>query len=301
MDVQYPLLVFTLLTGFAVGSACIGAVAELINAFKRKNTYEQISRWGGYLAAPAIFVGLLASTLHLTKPLAFWAGLSHVGTSWISNEGLAGILFLGFIVLYAMLQFFSDRESSRWKNGKSLVGLLAGLLGLALLYNQGMAYVTVRPIAAWNTPLTLGFFVISSLLLGALGLATVLAIRNKIIRDEVKEASFMEPLKLFVALCTILLVLQTMVAGMWLIHLRTGSLSHAATESLNLILGPLLVRTVARVIIGNVIPLVLLGCAWIRIRSQPQPMSILLIVSFIFVLVGDIIARQLFFMVAIHI
>ncbi|MFH0812963.1 MAG: DmsC/YnfH family molybdoenzyme membrane anchor subunit [Pseudomonadota bacterium] len=301
MEVQYPLVIFTLLTCLSVGATCIAIVAELVGITHKDTIFERIARWGSYLAAPAILIGLLASTLHLSKPLAFITGLSHVGPSWISNEGCAGLLFSMFIIVFAILHFFSNQKGTAWKSSRALVGLLAALSGLSLLYSQGMAYATVRPIPAWNTPLTLGFFVASSFALGVLALATVLAIGHKVTRDEGRKISFISALKVFIVLGTIAVVLQAAVAGMWLIHLKTGLVIQAAIESFNLLVGPLLVMTLLRGIIGTVLPLVLLGYGWMKVGIQPQSVIMLVIVSSVCVLIGEIIARQLFFMVVIHI
>jgi DMSO reductase anchor subunit len=225
-----------------------------------------------------------------------------VGSSWISNEGLAGTLFFAFIVLYGILHFVSNEESSRWViAGRRLIGLLAALCGLSLLFCQGMAYITVRPIPAWNTPLTLGFFVASSFVLGVVGMATFLAFWNIGIRDDQRRARIVFTLKSLAGAGTIALVFQLAVGGMWLIFLKTSLVNRAISESLYLLTGPLFEMTLVRAIIGLVLPLVLLGYAWMRMENQPRAASLVIVMSFICVLIGEVIARQLFFLVAVHI
>lgn len=302
MEIPYPLVVFTLLSGLSVGLSAGAVVSELLGAVKRDTTYERIARWCGFLAAPTIFIGLLVSTLHLSKRSAFTTGLSHIGSSWISNEGLAGIMFFAFIVLYAIAHVVSNKESSRWMTaGRRSIGLVAACCGLSLLFCQGMAYATVLPIPAWNTPLTVLFFAASSFVLGVLGMATIFGFFNMVTTEDQQRGLIVSALKSLYGWGELALVSQAAVGGMWLIFMKISPVTRAIRESLGLVTGPLFEMTLARIIIGLALPLVFLGCAWMKIEDRPRVAQLIIVLSFVCVILGEIIARQLFFMVAIHI
>ena len=91
------------------------------------------------------------------------------------------------------------------------------------------------------------------------------------------------------------------VGGLWLLHLNSTLVSRAASESLAMLSGSLLGLTLARVLAGMVLPLGVLVYAWRRATVQPQAAAPWVIVSFVLVLAGDLMARAIFFLTAVHI
>jgi len=163
-----------------------------------------------------------------------------------------------------------------------------------------MAYATVRPIPAWNTPVTVLFFLVSGLLTGALAVATALAVRYWRAKGEL-QAEALRALVPFTGVGAALLVAAIVVGGLWLLHLNSTLVSRAASESLAMLSGSLLGLTLARVLAGMVLPLGVLVYAWRRATVQPQAAAPWVIVSFVLVLAGDLMARAIFFLTAVHI
>ncbi len=296
MEVPYPLLVFTLLTGLSVGVACIAAVAELFG-----EKYARISRAGAYLAVPAAAIGMIASALHLAKPMSFLLGLSRPGSSWISREGWVGIVYLICTVLFALSWFMTDRRQASWKPLRTLFAVLAGISALAMLYVQAMAYSTVRPIPAWNSPLTVVFFGASAFALGTLALAAILGLnvaRIRTTRLAPKQSPTARPLG---TMSLTALVLLIVVAILWWVQLGAGLVTPASEATLRLLGGPAMGLVLISVIVGLAIPLILMVYVVATQGKRRTPATTWVVVSFILVVVGEVVSRQLFFLAAIHI
>jgi anaerobic dimethyl sulfoxide reductase subunit C (anchor subunit) len=300
MEIQVALLIFTLFSGLAVGSTWLAVVAEWIDLGQASQRFKHVSSWGAYLALPSLIIGLVAVLFHLGKPLRFLNGLSNLGASWLAREGSAGVLFLILAAVYALLWFLTARGGTISKTWRFIVGILSALAGLLFLFSQGMIYTIVRAIPAWNTPLTILFFAVSALLLGTLLVGTALAIHLQLAKDEEVKASLTASIRPLAAVGTLLVVSAILVGVLRWVHL-SSSTTQAASQSLSLIGGPLLGLTLARAIVGLLFPLVALAYAWTRGRSQPQAINPWIIASFVGVLTGEVMARALFFLTAVHV
>jgi DMSO reductase anchor subunit len=126
-------------------------------------------RWFGVVAALLALAlsaaGLLASTFHLGHPERAWRAVSQWRSSWLSREGVLGLVTnlpgLAFAVAW-------------WFGGPTMViGLIAALCGLATVASQAMIYATLKPIRQWHNSYVLPNFLLLSLYSGAVWLAAV--------------------------------------------------------------------------------------------------------------------------------
>lgn len=129
-------------------------------------------RWFGAVAALLALAlsaaGLLASLLHLGHPERAWRAISQWRSSWLSREGV-----LGLITNLPALAF----AIAWWLGGPTVVlGLLGALCGLATVCSQAMIYATLKPIRQWHNRLVLPNFLLLSLFSGAVWLAAVDAV-----------------------------------------------------------------------------------------------------------------------------
>lgn len=152
-----------------------GVVAFIIMALARLFAidHERAVRIDRMIALPfaVALVGFIASATHLGTPANALHVFSGVGTSPLSNEVLAAVMFLFLAGSYWMVAFkvnFPDAAAKPWL-------LVACLAGIALLACTSQAYA-VRTVPTWNTPyspanlLLTGLFegtVLSQLLLAA--------------------------------------------------------------------------------------------------------------------------------------
>ncbi len=127
------------------------------------------TRWFGVVAALLALAlsgaGLLASTFHLGHPERAWRAVSQWRSSWLSREGILGLVTnlpaLGFAAAW-------------WFGGETIVlGLLAALCAVATVASQAMIYATLKPIRQWHNRWVLPNFLLLSLYSGAVWLAAV--------------------------------------------------------------------------------------------------------------------------------
>ena len=165
---ELPLALFTTL-------APIGANAFIvlfIAAFAGKLNEDQLKKLDKFSVIPAVvvLVGFIASIFHMANPAGAIGVLSHIGTSPLSNEICAGIVFVIVMAVYVIMALAGKLGEGARK------GLLAAVSVLAIVFTIfcGMAYM-MATIISWNTPFTiiqvLGFGLVGGSALGSLTLA----------------------------------------------------------------------------------------------------------------------------------
>lgn len=118
--------------------------------------------WFVIIAAGAVLsaTGLVASFLHLGKPLRAWRAFSQWRTSWLSREGvLAMACFMPAALL--LLQHGSGLAVR-------LLGLLLALLSCGTVVCTAMIYASLKPIPAWRHRLVVPVYVVFALLTGGI-------------------------------------------------------------------------------------------------------------------------------------
>jgi len=148
---ENPLVAFTLSTQMAVGIA-------MLSLFSGPLSLSLQLTIGGLIG-----IGGLISILHLGRPLNAWRAPFHLKKSWLSREILMFGLFGASWVLALLLPGM----------GK----LPLALCGLGLLFSMTQVY-RLRSIQPWDTNRTLLSFVVSTLLLGSLGLQILSVFEN---------------------------------------------------------------------------------------------------------------------------
>ncbi|MDR2109268.1 MAG: dimethyl sulfoxide reductase anchor subunit [Coriobacteriales bacterium] len=148
MEIQWPLVLFSLLAGTGAGTLVFIGISELTNTAAKA---RGIAAW---VAAGLIVVGGLASIAHLGKPDHVMNAVSNLGSfSGISIE----LIFIGvsFVVavIYAVLVRREGSEAAR-----KAVGVIAAVIGLLFCWALGSSYVIAsRPLWAVQT-LPLSYF-----------------------------------------------------------------------------------------------------------------------------------------------
>ncbi len=155
MEVQWTLVLFTMLTGLGAGAFAFVAVGEWLG------WAQSVRRPGALVALAALILGGIASVFHLAHPLRAFAVLGHLGTPM----GLElSFLALTLIAVAAYLAV-EKTGSAAVRKAIATTGLILGTL---LVLAVGATYVLpARP--AWNTWFLPLSFLISA---GVLGIFT---------------------------------------------------------------------------------------------------------------------------------
>lgn len=127
--------------------------------------YPAVTGWAAFwyfFTAYAFAVGgLIASTLHLGNPQRALNAFSQWRTSWLSREGVASVVSLLVVAIYAIGLIFLSQS---WQ----VVGWLGAILSLVTVFTTSKIYNQLKTIPRWNMPLTPVLFLTYSLAGGAL-------------------------------------------------------------------------------------------------------------------------------------
>lgn len=121
-----------------------------------------------------VLLGFVGAFFHLANPLAAFGVVDGIGRSPLSNEVLAGGVFVAVAIVYAVLAWTGKFAGSARTAALAVVSVLAVVFAVFC----GLAYM-MDTIPAWNQPSTvaqmLGFALLGGALLGALVLAVAKA------------------------------------------------------------------------------------------------------------------------------
>lgn len=152
-NLEFPLVLFTLLTQIAVGMTIFAALRQWSTV--EGATTQSRNEWTTVLALLAI--GVVASFFHLGKPLGALRMLTNLGSAWLSREILGFALF----GIFAAATFYMVYA----KTPNGLMFKLTAISGLLAVFATGMAYASVG-IDAIHNPLPLIFFLLTVFTLG---------------------------------------------------------------------------------------------------------------------------------------
>lgn len=120
------------------------------------------SAFAFFFIAYALSVGgLLASTLHLGNPQRAMKAFRQWRTSWLSREGVAAVLALLVMAVYAIGLIFLGKNFQ-------IAGWVGAALSLLTVFTTSKIYNQLKTVPRWNMPLTPVLFLTYSLAGGAL-------------------------------------------------------------------------------------------------------------------------------------
>lgn len=234
---EWALIIFTILGQMSVGAF---VVLGLVHFFAvRKAGQEEADRLSdrALLAiGPVLVLGMLASLFHLGNPLNAYQSIANIGTSWLSREILAGVIFAVLGGLFAIMQW-RKLGSFALRNA---IALVTAVVGLVLVYSMSQVYMlpTQPTWNTWATPVSffVTTFLLGSLAMGAAFVANCAFLKNK---PDVNYQMQMELLRgnlRWISLASILLLgVELIVAPLYIANLATGS--NVALESVKLMIG----------------------------------------------------------------
>ncbi len=164
-----PLAIFTSFGALGAGAFIGLAIAFFVGTDAQADLKAADKRTA--LPFAVALIGFIAVFFHVTQPLKAFGVFAGVGSSPLSNEVIAGVLFMVFAIIYTVAAFVGKLGGAR----KGLIGVTA-VFAVVFGIMMGMAYM-VDTIPTWNNPGTilqmLGFTLAGSALsLMVLGDAT---------------------------------------------------------------------------------------------------------------------------------
>lgn len=167
MKPALSVIFFTVLGGAGYGLWCLLGAALALGIYPHGRDTVLGPMGMGLLFVSA---GLVASTLHLGRPLRAWRAFSQWDTSWLSREGLAS--------LATYLPAFAVAGLARGDNlflPTRIAGALLAICAIVTIVCTARIYTSLKPIAAWRDPRVLPLYLLFGLLSGGLWLWAYLA------------------------------------------------------------------------------------------------------------------------------
>ncbi len=153
MEIQWPLVLFTLLTSMG---GCLFAFIGL-NEFTKKSDVDGFVP--GIIAGVLAIVGGFCSVLHLAHPERIMNALSHPTSGIFIEALLVGCL----VVCIAVYLICLKREAAK---GVKVFAVLGAVFGLALSFMAGHSYI-MEAIEMWDTMLLPTGYLLTALPMGS--------------------------------------------------------------------------------------------------------------------------------------
>lgn len=169
MDIQWPLVLFSLFAGCGGTLMTSAAVAEFLGVGKKSRLIVSI------VALVLMVVGGCASLMHLAHPQAVMAAVTNIFSfSGISVELIMlGVTFV-LALVYAVMVVRVENPTAL-----KVVGVLAGLSGLVLAFVCGNGY-RMSTMEHWNTVLLPLAYLGTSWIVGALAYLAIASSREDV-------------------------------------------------------------------------------------------------------------------------
>jgi anaerobic dimethyl sulfoxide reductase subunit B len=161
------LVAFTLLAQTAAGMFC----SLLAVRFLAGPQADVLLAMPFLAVGPLMLAAMLASLLHLGRPLRAWRAVANLRTSWLSREIASSVAFLvGWAAYIGM-------SAAGWLSptGRLAVGGVAALAAVVQVYSMARIY-RLRTVPAWDSLSTTATFMLTALSLGTLAAALLISV-----------------------------------------------------------------------------------------------------------------------------
>lgn len=280
---EWPLMFFTLLTQFAVGTYIFIVVVRTFSKKLGQEKCMKLTGLGMTVTGPVMLAALILSLFHLGTPAGAYRAVLNWGSSWLSREILfAGLFFVLWFIGYVM------EKKGTWSQ---VLGWLNTVVGIAAIYSMSSIYAsTVMP--AWTDFNTYLSFFGTTAVFGAAG--TVLFM---LLSKEEKNEQVMSVLKIVGITGIVAVLLQ-------LIYLPIYASALAAegavgVKSLSVLAGNHLYTTVFRwILTAGGLAIILHG---VFRKTMTKAVAQLAAVAFVLVVAGEFLGRFIFYALGIPI
>jgi anaerobic dimethyl sulfoxide reductase subunit C (anchor subunit) len=296
---DWSLVIFTLLAQMSVGAFLLLGVVHFFA--ERAAGVEEADKMSDRALLPigaVLVAGFVASLLHLGNPLNAPRALTHLGSSWLSREILFGVLFAIAGFLFAVLQWRKILSPTV----RNLIAIVAGLLGLGLVYTMSMVYYSLPSVPGWNTLATPLWFFATTFLLGALSIGVAFVANYAFLKRKgdpelETQVSLLNGSLRWLSLVAIVMAgVHFVVTPLFTTSLATAN-TPAAQETANLLLGEFGLLFALRMVLifigAGVLGLFLYQNA-VR-EDRVQTVSLLAYTAFVTVLASELVGRFLFY------
>jgi anaerobic dimethyl sulfoxide reductase subunit C (anchor subunit) len=294
---EWALPVYTLLMQLAVGSLLVLWLIRTMAVSKfSQQEIDHIIRDPIMVITFTAAVAMLGAHFHLSRPFHSYLAVLNFRTSWLSREIIFTILFFLTNTGLLYLTFFKPHKRTLI----SALGWLAILFGCVLVYCMARIYLIPTQVA-WNSTTVILSFYITTLMLGCMAIACLMVLDLKFaeitrpedveLRIEVIRYSFIG-----LTVLTIVLVIFSMIVLFVQISLlaQGGMIARTSLELLLQLYLPLFLMRIFFLLSATGLLLYVMYRTR-RLKLSPQSLFMPVYLSCLFIMVGEIIGRFLFY------
>ncbi len=261
-----PLTLFSICMQAAVGIMVFAAIGKLLNK-------DAIFKNAMMAAAGLGIIAMLASVLHLGRPLSAFMALYQFSSSWLSREIWFTALFVGFTVLAVLLLWVKPQNKGAI-TGATLAAAVIGLIHIAFM----AAVYTTSSVPLWQGTSTFVEFYAAAISMGAILFLFL----------SIQEAAAMKKLLAWAVALAVIVQVAAVVPNL----ISLGSSSSVAILSSLGILNSMATVSVFQwlfILVGAVLVI------WAAKDELSSAASNTLLGSAVLLLVGQAVGRYLFF------
>jgi DMSO reductase anchor subunit len=294
---EWALPVYTILMQMASGAFFVLMVVRSYSdsRFGRKVT-NQVTRIPVLIIFLTTILAMIGAQFHLSKPWLSVLAVTNFRTSWLSREIIGTLLF--FLSVGALM--FLDWFVIGRERVKSAVGWFGVFIGSATIYCMSRIYILPSQ-AAWNSPLTVADYFLGMIILGVSAMLAILLLDMnymKVWKPEdlgSRPKIFREVLPWLVVISCATFIVIAVLNVIQLISLHNGDQGAQTSFALAIELYlPLFVIRLSFPFIGMIV-LVVASAQVIRNTRALDKLTILVYLSCMFVLIGEVTERFLFY------
>lgn len=280
MMAELPLALFTTLAPIGAGAFIALAVAF----FTTKFSDEQLKKIDRMTTIPVVVLvaGFICAFFHLANPMHAFGVFAGVGSSPLSNELVAGVVFAVLAIVYWIVALAGKLGEGARKGFAAVVAVVAVVFACF----TGAAYM-MDTIASWNTPMVpvamLGFSLLGGVCLGVLVLALAGAL------EDAAKGGFK-----MAALAVLVIGLVLGVAGLLVQVMGVSGMSNALVDGADLV-----AAATAPLWIGVVCMVVAAVAAFMALRNAKS--AALAAAAPVLAVVGVFAARLAFYAVQLSV
>ena len=146
---RWGVATYLALVALGAGAYVVGVLADM-----RGPEWASLAKFGVAFGFPCCALGGLVKLSQLGKPSVAWRAWMRPRTSWIARGSLILASFMLVSFLHFVLWVWPADALETAVSARHTIGIIGGLLGIALILYSGILLTPARPIAIWSTSCT---------------------------------------------------------------------------------------------------------------------------------------------------
>ena len=234
---EWALPVYTILIQIATGILLMLWIFRSLNSSKlKREDMDQMIDNPITIIFLTVITAIIGSHFHLSRPHLSFLAVRNFKSSWLSREIVFTIIF--FLAVGSL--WLLRRRKSYHRTLEIFLGWFAVVIGFVSIYCMARIYLLPTQVT-WNSPITITYYLITTLLLGSMATAVLFVMDLKF--AEVRELdipktriAIIEKSLIWLAVIASIMAIMVFVLNFYQISYLQNA-GETAKTSLNLLLG----------------------------------------------------------------